>query len=323
MFTEHALLAAGGGAIGCGLAAAILRVVSAALAAERPILAERLASGFDLLPLALVATMASCVLFGTLRAVRMSRRDIAAALNGVPATYRVHIAGCGGRDLVVFFEIGSAVGLAIFAAMIFTLFGELRRATPLFPAEHVVSVDVRSADVRTVREHVSAVPGVTGVTVASVMPGGTPVRSRAAKIETESGGTALVSRIPADASLFETLGVPLLGGRSFARAEIGAAAGVVVLSEGAARAIAPNGDALGMRVRITERTAVTAVVIGVSRDVVNYGALPRAGLVPPEVYVPYEPPTVGDAVLLARVPGDPHGVIRAIASRTGSIFSAR
>ena len=314
LFTENALLAAGGGAIGCGLAVAILRVVSSALAAEQPILADRVAAGFDLLPLALVATMASCVLFGTLPAVRLSRRDIAAALNGVPARYRVHLAGYGARDLVVFFEMGSAVVLVIFAAVIFTLFDELRRATPLFPAEHVVSVDVRSADVRTVREQVLAVPGVTGVTIAAVTPGGPIVRSRAAKIETESGAVALVSRIPADASLFDTLGVPVLRGRSFARTEVGAAAGVVVLSEGAARALAPNGDALGMRVRITERTTATAIVIGVSRDVMNYGALARAGLIPPEVYVPYEPPGAGDAVLLARVPGDPHVVIRAIAS---------
>ena len=314
LFTENALLAAGGGAIGCGLAVAILRIVSSTLAAEQPILAERIAAGFDLLPLALIATMASCVLFGTLPAVRLSRRDIAAALNGVPAKYRVHIAGYGARDLVVFFEMGSAVALVIFAAMIFALFGELRGATPLFPAEQVVSVDVRSADVRTVREQVLAVPGVTGVTIASVMPGSTIVRSRAAKIETDAGAGALVSRIPADASLFDTLGVPVLRGRSFASTEVGTAAGVVVLSEGAARAIAPNGDALGMRVRITERTTATAIVIGVSRDVVNYGALSRAGLVPPEVYVPYEPPPAGDAVLLARVAGNPHAVIRAIAS---------
>jgi predicted permease len=313
LFTENALLAAGGGAIGCGLAVAILRVVSSALAAEQPILAERIAAGFDLLPLALVATMASCVLFGTLPAVQLSRRDIAAALNGVPAKYRVHIAGYGARDLVVFFEMGSAVALVIFAAMIFALFGELRGATPLFPAERVVSVDVRSADARTVREQVLAIPGVTGVTIASVMPGGTIVRSRAAKIETASGAAALVSRIPADASLFDTLGVPVLRGRSFAPTEVGAAAGVVVLSEGAARAMAPNVDALGMRVRITERTTATAIVIGVSRDVVNYGALSRAGLVPPEVYVPYEP-SAGDAVLRARVSGDPHALIRAIAS---------
>ena len=289
LFTENALLAAGGGAVGCGLAVATLRVVSSALAAEQPILAERVVAGFDLLPLALVATMASCVLFGTLPAVRLSRRDIAAALNGVPAKYRVHIAGYGARDLVVFLEMGSAVSLVIFAAMIFTLFGELRGATPLFPAEHVVSVDVRSADVRTVRDQVLALPGVTSVTIASEMPGGTIVRSRAEKIENDSGAAALVSRIAVDASLFDTLSVPLLRGRSFARTEVGAAASVVVLSETAARAMAPNGDALGMRVRITGRTTATAIVIGVSRDVMNYGALSRAGLVPPEVYVPTNP----------------------------------
>jgi predicted permease len=277
LFTENALLAIAGGAIGCGLAAAILRVVSSALAAEQPALAGRVAAGFDLLPLALLATMASCLISGTVPAVRLSRRDIAAALNGVPAKYRVHIAGYGARDLVVFFETGSAAGLVIFAAMIFTLFGEMRRVTPLFPADHVVSVEVRSADVRVARERVSAVPGVSAVAIASTIPGATVVRSRAAKLEMDSGPPVLVSRVPADASLFETMGVPLLRGRSFAPDETGPAAGVVVLSESAARALAPNREAVGLRVRLTERASATAIVIGVSRDAMSYGTLSRAG----------------------------------------------
>jgi len=312
LLTESALLSAMGGAIGCGLAVGILRVVSSSLGAEQPALAERVAASFDLLPLALGATIGSCVLFGTVPAVRLSRRDIASALNGVPAKYRVHIAGYGARDLVVFSEIGSAVALVIFAGMVFTVFSQIRAATPLFPADHVVTVDVRSADVPTVRERVSAVPGVSSVAIASVMPGGTIVRSQAAKLEADSGAAILVSRVPADASLFATLGLPILRGRSFARTETGPAANVIVVSETAARALAPNRDALGMRVRITERTPVTAIVIGISRDVMNYGALSRAGLIPPEVYVPYEPAVAGDAVLLARIPGDPHALIRAI-----------
>ena len=311
LLTESALLSAMGGAIGCGLAIAILRVVSSSLGAEQPVLAERVAASLDLLPLALAATIGSCVLFGIVPAVRLSRRDIASALNGVPAKYRVHIAGYGARDLVVFSEIGSAVALVIFAGMVFTVFSEIRGATPLFPADHVVTVDVRSADVPTVREKVSAVPGVSSVAIASSMPGGTIVRSQAAKLEADSGAAILVSRVPADASLFATLGLPILRGRSFARTETGPAANVVVVSETAARALAPNRDALGMRVRITERSAVTAVVIGISRDVMNYGALSRSGLIPPEVYVPYEP-AAGDAVVIARIPGDPHALIRAI-----------
>jgi hypothetical protein len=62
------------------------------------------------------------------------------------------------------------------------------------------------------------------------------------------------------------------------------------------------------------------VVIGICRDAIAYGGLGVAGFVPPDVYVPYEPPANGHAFVLARVPVAAQGVLGAMAaeSRTPS-----
>jgi hypothetical protein len=89
---------------------------------------------------------------------------------------------------------------------------------------------------------------------------------------------------------------------------------VAILSENGARLLAPDGNALGLRIQISERT--TAVVIGICRDAIDYGALSKAeAYAPADLYVPYEPSAAsGEAVVLARLSTDPHGALRAIAA---------
>jgi hypothetical protein len=56
------------------------------------------------------------------------------------------------------------------------------------------------------------------------------------------------------------------------------------------------------------------VVIGVCRDAIDYGALARVGaFAAADLYTPYQPST-GEGVVLARLPGDPHAALAAIAA---------
>ena len=89
---------------------------------------------------------------------------------------------------------------------------------------------------------------------------------------------------------------------------------MAVLTESAARALAPSGEALGMRVRLEGHTSSVAVVIGISRDAIDYGGLSRAGLIPPAVFVPYESGLAQEPVVLARMATDPRGSLQAIAA---------
>jgi predicted permease len=308
LLTESLALALVSGAIGGGLAVAILRALAKTFAAFEPDLAGRLAVGFGLLPIALGASALACLIFGTVPALRLSKRDVAASLNGVPPRHRVQIAGYGARDLIVFTEVAAAVGLIVWTAMLYTLFAQIDAIRFNFAADRVVAMRVPARDVERVAARVSAVPGVTHVSISSGMLGG------GARVRVEQGGAQLaISRVPVGDGFLETLGVPLLRGRWFDRSEHGGGAGVAVVSENAARQLAPGADPIGMRLRVSGREVV---IIGVCGDPIDYGALQNAdAFAPAEMYVPYEPPAMSpEAVVLARLSADPHGSLRAIAA---------
>jgi predicted permease len=315
---EHLLLAAIGGTLGAGLAALMLRAIAATASAVEPALASRLVVDAGLLPVALLTAGAACVVFGLIPAVRVARRDFVASLNGRPAAHRVQVAGYGARDLIVFGEVAAAAGLMVWVAMLFTLFAQLRSVHVAFPAERIVAMRVPAADARAVAARVQAVPGVSRVALSSGMLGG----GDRMRVATPDGRTIVLGRVPVGAGFLETLGVPMLRGRSFDAADTDAGTGVVILSETAARHVAPRGDAIGMRLRTVTPDPRDLVVIGICRDAVDHGALTSAGVVNAEVYVPMDP-AVPRTVVLARVEADAHGALRAIgaaaATRPGTL----
>jgi predicted permease len=312
LLAESLVLALVSGVLGTALAAAMLRAIASALATVQPSLAGRIAVDGGLLPVAVAASAIGCLVFGTVPALRLSRRDVAASLNGMPPVHRLEVGEYGGRDLIVFAEIGSAVGLVVWAAMLFTLFGAMRQVTTTFPADRVVAMRVPARDVHKIAQRVGAVPGVARVTMSSGMLGIRGGPSAAVRVVTEAGGATVMSRVPVGDGFFETLGIPILRGRAFDASEIRAAGGAAVLSETAARQLAPAGDALGMRIRVSGRgRSGGLVIVGVCRDAIDYGSLSNIGLIPPDMYVPYDAPPTG-VVLLARVSTGAHAALRAI-----------
>jgi len=285
-------------------------VLATELAAIQPSLASRIAIDVALLPVVVGASALACLIFGTLPALRLSKRDVAASLNGVPSPYRIQIAGYGARDAIVFVEIAASVGLVVWTAMLYTLLTQIGAVHFTFDADHVVAMRVPATTVADVTERVAAIPGIARTGISSGMLGG----GERVTIVTNTGGSTVVSRVPVDHGFLDALGIAVLRGRGFDRSEINASAGVAILSESAARQVAPDGDALGTEVRTFGRKPAT--VIGICRDAVDYGALSKAGTyAPSELYVPYEsPPITSEAIVLARTSTDPHSTLRAIAA---------
>jgi predicted permease len=309
LLVESLVLALVSGAIGGALAVWILRVLASLVAAFQPSLAEAIAVDLRLLPAALAATGAACVLFGLVPALRLSKRDVAASLNGVPAAYRIQIAGYGARDVIVFAETAAAVGFVVWTAMLYTLFAQLNGIALTFPADRVVAMRVPSAAVMDVASRVAGVPGVSATAVSSgMLGGGTPERI-------ETGGTrpGIVSRIPVGEHFFDTLGVPLVRGRRFDAAEVNGRAAVAVITESTARQLAPGRDPIGLRLKVANRGEV--LIVGVCRNPIGSGALTGIDGMGQEMYVPYEPSAVSrEAVVLARLSGDAHAALNAIAA---------
>jgi predicted permease len=308
LLLESLLLALVSGAIGGALAVALLRVLASLITAVRPSLGSTLRVDVWLLPMALAATALACVLFGTVPALRLSKRDVAASLNGVPPNYRMQIAGYGARDVIVFTEIACAVGFVVWTAMLYTLFAQLNLVKATFPADRVVALRVPGPAAAAVAARIETVPGVAAATLSSGMLGG-GYRER---IEAGGARMMVIARVPVGTGFFDAIGVPIIRGRGFDPGEVKRGADVAVLAESAARSLAPDGNAVGRRLKMTGRPDV--IVVGVCRNAIDYGSLSQADAVVPEMYVPYDPSvSSSEAVVLARTWADGHGVLRAVA----------
>lgn len=308
LFVENLVLAVVAGSLGAGLAMLLLRVIGTTLRSIEPVLASRIAGDAALLSAALATSVAACLFFGTVPALRLSRRDLTASLHGRPPQPLTRMSGYGARDVIVFVEVASAVALTVWTAMLFTLFTQFRAIAFTFPADHVVAMRVPAADMPLASARVAEIPGVTSVGLAAGMIGGrSPVRA------TADGVTgAVMSRVAVGSGFFETLGVPIIRGRAFDASELRGADRVAVLSDSAAARLAPGRDPIGMEVRLGG--AAPVLVIGMCRDAIDYGALGTAGaFAPAEIFVPYAP-SVGEGVVLARVAGNAHEALRAIAA---------
>ncbi len=312
LLLENVLLAVFGGALGCALAFWILRTLASALASFQPAFAARIADDVTLLPIAFGFSAAAAVLFGTLPAIRLSRRDVTASLKGgtMPATAR--FVGYGARDLVVFVELGAAVVLVVLIGIWLRFFAEMQRVAPLFPADRIVAVDAAGSDAIAAAERIAALPGVSGVSVATRLPGGRGARASGQARTASRTSRAIVTGI--DTGFFDTMGLPIVRGRAFDRSEAPGQSPVAILSEGAASALFGAADPLGAVVTIARQTgSMTVTIVGVCRDAMSFGAIQSSGLQPPDIYIPRPREAKDEMVIVARAAGDPQSLVRPVA----------
>jgi putative ABC transport system permease protein len=309
LIAEHLLLATVAGVFGCVLARGILEVISAELAAFQAPFASELSVDTEMLAVALGVTVVASMLFGTLPAIRISKHDVASSLKGVPA-HRAGFADYRPIDLVVFIELALAVVLVVVAAMWLALFAELKRITPAFAADQIVAARIAASDRTTSLDATMSVPGVASVALVSSLPGG---RAPAVQLQTTSGRVGRAARVEVEPSFFQTIGLPILRGRSFDRSETNAHVNTVVVSQRLASNLWPGENPLEGTVIVRSAAGTSsAVVIGVCADALNLGALATTGVVSPDVYVPFDPDRATESVLLARVRGDAHAFVRPI-----------
>lgn len=159
------------------------------------------------------------------------------------------------------------------------------------PSERYDSTRALSARVEDVIQRVEALPGVLSATASNQIPlsGG----GSGGDIEIE--GKPVVSRADAPSvswtgvtsHWFETLGVPLLGGRTFTEQEARDSSGVAVINETMAKRFWPQGEPVGRRFRLLDdSTAKWLTVIGIARDF-RPNELGDGGPIDPSFYVSY------------------------------------
>ncbi len=151
---------------------------------------------------------------------------------------------------------------------------------------------------------IAALPGVTGVGLASRMPlsmqlNGTPIYIEGLQLTEDDPGSQ-VDATTVSGTYFETLGVPLLRGRTFGPQDTADSLAVAMVSQALARQYYPDG-AVGQRFHTGDLNGPEVEIVGVVADtkVRTVGEDPR-----PYLYLADEQATTSRATLAVRLDRD-------------------
>jgi predicted permease len=273
----------------------------------------------------------STVFFALAPALQATRLELVRAMRG-----EVVRDGRPGRarNVLVAVQVTASVLLLICAAVF--LRSALGTATidPGIRTADTVFVNVTNEQMRgALLEAVKNEPSVASV--AASWPG--PMNDRAAVARgTSTSAEATVDKRGRPAvgykfvspEYFNILGIDIVRGRGFAQTERSASAAVTIVSEGAARALWPDRDAVGQVLQLEPDTnreplrpgeppllSRTFVVVGIARDVVGF----QLGKVKePTVYVPIDAEAAQTSFAI-RVHGDPERTRLALLDRFAAI----
>lgn len=278
LLVEAGLIAAAGGVVGVGVAAAGIDLLLFLRPEELP----RLESvGIDASVLAFTAglTAAAALAFGLVPALQASRLDLRSALTerGGNATSR-------GRRLlrngVVVVEVALSLVLLVGAGLMVRSFVELQRVDPGFEAEDVLTMGVslpfprfpeagdRARFFTRAREEIVSVPGVEAAGAVFPLPlSGRAFNGRYGDLDAadDPGAFRQAEYKAVIPGYFEAMGSRLLAGRPFRSSDQTDSLAVVVIDEILARKLWPGESPVGERflVRVSSPEAQEVEVAGV------------------------------------------------------------
>jgi len=273
-------------------------------------------------------SLLTSLFFGLAPAISTSKVDLNEALK---AGSRGAVGGHGSqrlRGFLVVSEVALSLVLLIGAGLLIRSFERIQNSSPGFRTDHLLTARL-SLPVLQYREpsqindfysqlqaRVAALPGVTAVALANGVPFGAG----------SSGGSFNIAGRPwqpsqpvpdvdkriASPGYFETLGIPLKQGRTFAHYDAGEAPRVAVVDEIVAKTFFPSGDAIGQQISgpgpkgpNTENYEIVGVV-GAAKDR-SLLAEPVSRIYYPSLQTPYFYMT-----LIVRTAGDPLGLVTSI-----------
>ena len=220
-----------------------------------------------------------------------------------------------------------AVMMLISAGLLLRSFLNVLRLDPGFQTAHVLTGYVSLAESRygdpqkqaaffeEALRRIRALPGVTSAAVSSSVPlteindtGSVRIEGRPDPRAGE--GLPSANRPHVSAGYFETMGIPVVQGRSFDSRDRADALLVAVVSDVAASAFWPNESPIGKRVSVNsvKGTRVWREVVGVVRGTRHFGleATQR-----PEIYIPHSQAPSAFMILVVRGQGSGADVLKA------------
>jgi predicted permease len=328
LMTENLVLAAGGAALGVGGALAVIRAIaSLQLPTDTP-LALAVTLDLRVLAAALVATLASALVFGLVPAWRAGGRDVATLLRtrGTPGLG----ASTRARAVLVAGQVALSVILLVVAATLVDGFRQLVAVDPGVRTRDVVMLELDPSLVgygvpetrefyRTLADRTRALPGVRGAALAGAVPFRPNFYSKEVAPEgyvfPDGVRSVKVAVTLADEAYFDTMGTPLVAGRGFARTDDEEAPLVAIVNAEMARQYWRGATAVGKRLRLAP-DGPYAEVVGVARTAkyVSLAETPQA-----HVYLPWAQHERSRLTLLVRAHDDPRALARPLAALVRAI----
>lgn len=292
LLTESLTLAAAGGAVGCVLAAVLLRFFIAIAPQGIPRL-QQASIDLRVLLFALSVSLLCGLLFGLAPALHLPRGETLAGWRTVgPAAHLF-------RHALAAAQICASLVLLTGATLLLRSLWNLQNQPLGIRTGSVLAATVtlgqqsypdparRLRFLEDLESRMRRIPGVAQVAVSDSLPPAGPTRSMIyAAIEVRgrpsfrSGTGGMVTWRYVTPGYFDALGIPILRGRPFEEEDRNPNRDVVILSDLLARRLFPGEKPLGKRIQ-PGRSGPWLEVIGVAANVKNTGLAERGG---PEYY---------------------------------------
>jgi predicted permease len=278
LLTEGTLLALIGGAAGLLLAFWAQQLLWSFRPPFLAVDAIDLQPDMQVLLFTFAVSIATGILFGLAPAIQASRPDLVAELKEKTAVPTGSNRIFSLRNLLVSSQVALSLVALVGAGLFLRSLQNAQRISPGFDAEHlaVLSLDLGAQGYTEERgrqfqqrmlERVASVPGVQAASVANVVPLFAGGFSRTVFLEGQDTSDRRAGRLVqisiVGPNYLETLGIPLVRGRTLTEADQPNTAMSVVVNETMARQFWPDQDAVGKRFKFFGQNFF-AVVVGVA-----------------------------------------------------------
>jgi predicted permease len=324
LLTESVLLAALGGAVSLLVAHWTLGLIASMLPREA---AETAAFGLRL-PVVLFAaglSIATGLLFGMFPALHSTRPDLVTTLQAASGKHSGARAAARFRTSLVTAQIALSMALLISAGLFIKSLNNVSRVDLGLRAENVITFGISPelngydrprarAFFERVEDELSAIPGVTGVAASRIsLLSGSNWSSRVAVQGLEAGpDTDMGSRFNlVGPGYFRALGIPLVAGREFTRADALGSPKVALVNEAFAKKFNLGREAVGKRMAVGRRTQELSIeIIGLVKNA-KYSEVKQE--IPPLFVMPYrQDSTVGAINFYVRTTLSPAQLLRTV-----------
>ena len=296
--------------------------------------------GLDLrvLGFTLLLSVLTCLAFGFFPAWQAAKTDLQTTLEQSGRTSGPGVGRRRLRQVLVVFQVSTAVMLVTGAGLLIKSFWLLQRVDPGFNAEHVLSLSLSlpaskySAPQQInnffnqLNERISNLPGVQAEAIAYDHPlesnwlDSFRIEGRPAADGVESSTAGF---IPVSWDYFRTVGAQIITGREFAATDDQDHPGVAIVNEAFVRHYFPNENAIGQRIlpgppaRIWKNQRLTTFeIVGIVRNVKAAGLNAETE---PAYYLPASQAPVQDMTVLVRTKSDPLSIVPALRQAVLSI----